>query len=147
MSIAIAIGWGIALLLCATSLWIRWRRRGRNPFTTRSSAIVNPPKMAIMPNAGDALVYVNEDGSVRELTAAEKKYVDTEFSPLDGARPYLKSRYLDRTAIGIQGYLPRAQVPDGVSIQPAPPQNAPQSQTSQAVADSLVELVRKHGRG
>jgi hypothetical protein len=120
MSIAIAIGWGIALLLCATSLWIRWRRRGRNPFTTRSSAIVNPPKMAIMPNAGDVLVYVNEDGSVRELTAAEKKYVDTEFSPLDGARPYLKSRYLDRTAIGIQGYLPRAQVPDGPSSQRRP---------------------------
>jgi hypothetical protein len=28
--------------------------------------------MAAMPNAGDALVYVNEDGSVRELTEAEK---------------------------------------------------------------------------
>jgi hypothetical protein len=147
MSIAIAIGWGIALVLCATSLWIRWRRRSRNPFTTRSGAIVNLPKMAVAPNAGDALVYVNEDGSVRELTEAERKYVDTEFSPLDGARPYVKSSYLDRTAWGIQGYLLRTQVPDGVSIQPAPPQNAPQSQTPQAVADSLVELVRKHGRG
>jgi hypothetical protein len=147
MSIAIAIGWGIALLLCATSLGIRWRRRSRNPFTTRSAAIVNPPKMAVAPNAGDALVYVSEDGSVRELTEAERKYAGTEFSPLDGARPYLKSRYLDRTAWGIQGYLPRTQVPDGVHIQPAPPQNAPQSQTPQAVAESLVELVRKHGRG
>jgi hypothetical protein len=145
MSIAIAIGCGIALLLCAIPLGIRWRRR--NPFTTRSAAIVNPPKMTVAPNAGDALVYVNEDGSVRELTEAEKKYVDTEFSPLDGARPYVKSRYLDRTAWGIQGYLPRTQVPDGVRIQPAPPQNAPQSQTPQAVAESLVELVRKHGRG
>jgi hypothetical protein len=106
---------------------------------------VNLPKMAVAPNAGDALVYVNEDGSVRELTEAERKYVDTEFSPLDGARPYVKSSYLDRTAWGIQGYLLRTQVPDGVSIQPAPPQNAPQSQTPQAVADSLVELVRKHG--
>jgi hypothetical protein len=145
MSIAIAIGCGIALVLCAISLGIRWRRR--NPFTTRSAAIVNPPKMTVAPNAGDALVYVNEDGSVRELTEAEKKYVDTEFSPLDGARPYVKSRYLDRTAWGIQGYLPRTQVPDGVHIQPAPPQNAPQSQTPEAVAESLVELVRKHGRG
>jgi len=45
-----------------------------------------------------ALVYVNEDGSVRELTEAEKKYVDAEFSRLDGARPYVKSRYTDRTA-------------------------------------------------
>jgi hypothetical protein len=66
--------------------------------------------MAAMPNAGDALVYVNEDGSVRELTDAEKTYVETEFSPLDGARPYVKSRYFDRTAWGLQGYLPRTQV-------------------------------------
>src|SRR4029077_10971884 len=49
-----------------------------------------------------ALVYVNEDGSVRELTEAEKKYVDAEFSPLDGARPYVKSRYTDRTAWGLR---------------------------------------------
>lgn len=103
--------------------------------------------MAVMPNAGGALVYVNEDGSVRELTEAEKKYVDTEFSPLDGARPYIKTRYEDRTAWGIQGYLPRIQVPDGMFIHPAPPQNIPPLQTPQTVADSLVELVRKHGRG
>src|ERR1700752_388032 len=147
MSITTAISWGVALVLFAGLVWIRWRRRSQNPFTTRSGTIVNPPTMAAMPNAADALVYVNEDGSVRELTEAEKKYVDTEFSPLDGARPYVKSRYSDRTAWGIQGYLPRTQVPDGVHIQPAPPQNAPQSQTPQAVAESLVELVRKHGRG
>ena len=99
-----------------------------------------------MPNPSEELVHMNDDGSARELTETEKKYVETEFSPLDGARPYIKSRYLDRTAWGIQGYLPRTQVPDGVSIHPAPLQNAPQSQTPQAVADSLVELVRRHGR-
>jgi hypothetical protein len=145
MSIPIAIGWGVALVLFVASLWIGWQRRRRNPFTTRSGRIVSPPKMAVWPNAGDALVYVNEDGSVRELTETEKKYVETEFSPLDGARPYIKSRYLDRTAWGIQGYLPRTQVPDGVSIHAAPLQNALQSQTPQAVADSLVELVRRRG--
>jgi hypothetical protein len=145
MSIAIAIGWGAALVLCAASLWIRWQRRSRNPFTTRSGAIVNPLKMAVMPNAGDTLVYVNEDGSVRGLTEAEKKYVETEFSPLDGARPYVKSRYSDRTAWGMRGYLPRIAVPDGVSIDPAP-QSAPQLQTPQAVAESLSDLIRTHGR-
>jgi len=145
MSIAIAAAWCLVLVLCALSLWIRWRRRRRNPFTTRSGTIVNPPKMAVMPNAGEALVYVNEDGSVRELTDAEKTYVETEFSPLDGARPYIKSRYVDRTAWGIQGYLPRTNVPHGMSIHPAPPQNLLQPQTPQAVADSLVQLVRRHG--
>ena len=144
MSIAIAAAWCVVLVLGATSLWVRWRQRKRNPFTTRSGRIVNPPKMAAMPNAADVLVYVNEDGSVRELTEAEKRYVGTQFSPLDGARPYIKSRYLDRTALGIQGYLPRAELPHGVAIAQAPQQDAPQ--TPQDAADALSELGHKHGR-
>jgi hypothetical protein len=143
MSSTIA-AWAAVLVLCAGWLWFR-RRARQNPFTTRSGAIVNPPKMAAVPNAG-ALVYVNEDGSVRELTEAERTYVATEFSPLDGARPYVKSRYSDRTAWGIQGYLLRAEVPDGVSIDPPPPQDMPQPQTAQAVAESLSERIRKHDR-
>ena len=97
MSITTAVASGVVLVLCAGSLWTLWRRRRRNPFTTRSGTIVNPPKMAAMPNA-DALVYVNEDGSVRELTEAERAHVETEFSPLDGARPYIKSLELARNA-------------------------------------------------
>ena len=127
MPTAIAAAWGLVLVLCTIALWIRWRRRNKSPFTTRSGSIVDPPKMAAMPNAGDALVCVNEDGSVRKLTDDEKRYVETEFSPFDGARPLIKSRYRERTAWGIRGYLPRAQVPDGVAIDPAPPQSAPGS--------------------
>jgi hypothetical protein len=105
--------------------------------------MANPPKMATVASA-DMLVYVNEDGSVRELTAAEQTYVTTEFSPLDGARPYIKSCYADRTAWGIQGFLPRAQVPQDLPIHPAP-QNTLRLQTPQAVADSLAQLIRRHG--
>jgi hypothetical protein len=146
MSFTIAVIWSAVLILCGASLWIRRLRRRQNPFIARSGAIVDPPKMATAPNA-DALVYVNEDGSVRELTEAERTYVAIEFSPLDGARPYVKSRYSDRTAWGIQGHLPRAEVPDGVSIDPPPPpQDTPQPQTPQAVSESLSERIRKHGR-
>ena len=100
-----------------------------------------------MRNAGEVLVYVNEDGSVRELTEADKKYVDTEFSPLDGARPYVKSRYSQRTALGgIRGYLPRTEVPAGMPIDPAPSEDEPQPQTPQTVAESISELIRKHGQ-
>ena len=100
-----------------------------------------------MPNASGLLVYVNDDGSVRELTETDKKYVDTEFLPLDGARPYIKSHYSQRTALGeIRGYLPRAEVPDGVRIGPAPPESAARPKTPQAVADSISELIRKHDR-
>jgi hypothetical protein len=137
--------WIAVIALSAGLVWLRWRRRPQNPFTTRSGAYVNPPKVAAVPNA-DALVYVNEDGSVRELTEAQRSYVETEFSPLDGARPYIKSSYRDRTAWGIQGYLPRAEVPESVFIHPAPPPTAAEPQTVQAVADSLAELIRKHGR-
>ena len=59
-----------------------------------------------MPNPSEGLVYINEDGSVRELTEADKKYVDTEFSPFDGARPYIKLHYSQRAALGeIRGYF------------------------------------------
>jgi hypothetical protein len=143
MSSTIAV-WAAVFALGAALLWIRRRRRRQNPFTTRSGVMANPPKMAAVSDA-DTLVYVNEDGSVRELTAAERTYVQTEFSPLDGARPHIKSRYADRTAWGIQGYLPRAEVPDGVFIDPAP-QSATAPQTAQAVADSLAKLIRKSGR-
>src|SRR5262249_5416678 len=83
MPTAIAAAWCLVLVLCTITLWIRWRRRNKNPFTTRSG-------------------YVNEDGSVRKLTDGEKRYVETEFSPFDGARPFIKSHYRDRTAWGIQ---------------------------------------------
>jgi hypothetical protein len=147
MNIAIWIGWGLALVLFATFLWIRRQRRVRSPFVTPSGSFVRPPKTAAMPNASEVLVYINDDSSARELTEADKKYVDTEFSPLDGARPYIKSHYSQRTTLGeIRGYLPRTEVPDGVPINPAPPESAPQHQTPQTVADSISELIRKHSR-
>ena len=137
--------WPAILVLCVGLLLLR-RRRRKNPFTTRSGAMANPPKMAAVADA-NALVYVNEDGSVRELTEAERTFVETDFSPLDGARPYIKSRYADRNGWGrIEGYLPRAEIPHGVSIRPAPPQNAVPQRSAQAVADSLSELIRQHGQ-
>src|SRR5689334_2156590 len=102
---------------------------------------------AAMPNPSEELVHINDDGSARELTETEKKYVDTKFSPFDGARPYIKSHYSQRTALGeIRGYLPRREVPDGVPIDRAPPESTARPQTPQMVADSISELVRKHNR-
>jgi len=98
-----------------------------------------------MPNASEVLVYINEDGSIRELTEADKKYVDTEFSPFDGARPYIKLNYSQRTALGeIKGYLPRTEVPEGMAVNPAPSEHEPEHQTPKAVAESISELIRKH---
>lgn len=57
-------------------------------------------------------VWVEDDGSVRELTADERSYLNTEFHPTDGARPYIKSRYSSRsTDHRISGFLSRNKVP------------------------------------
>jgi hypothetical protein len=55
------------------------------------------------------LVRIPADGSAWELTDEEKVYVDTEFSPFDGARPYIKSEYHQRNALGrIDGTVERS---------------------------------------
>lgn len=72
----------------------------------------------------EVLVRIDVDGSVWELTDAEKRYVDTEFSPFDGARPYIKSDYRERTALGaINGFIDRTKVPADIPVNPAPSQS------------------------
>src|SRR5437763_5138126 len=62
-------------------------------------------------------IHVNEDGTVRELTGDEIKHLNTEYEVLDGARPYIKSRYKQRTPDGkIWGYLRRRKLPLGTRI-------------------------------
>ena len=147
MSVATAIGWSLAVVLVAASLWIRRQRRRRAAFISASGSAVRLPKSTAVPNASKVLVYINEDGSARELTEADKRYVDTEFSPLDGARPYIKSHYSQRTALGeIRGYLPRSAVPERVPIKPVPSEHELQQPTPQTAAESISELIRKHNR-
>ena len=74
-----------------------------------------------MPDASERLIYVENDGSARELTDAEMRYVDIPFSPLDGARPYIKSSYHQRNGWGeLRGFLDRKNLPGGIAIGPAP---------------------------
>ena len=76
--------------------------------------------------SGFRYVYVNGDGSARELTPDEQVYLNTEFSGGDGARPYIKFRYESLTPDGrISGFLERRQLPTRIEIQtpPNPPLN------------------------
>ena len=97
-----------------------------------------------MPKPSEVLVYVDNDGSARELSDSEKTYVDRDFRPFDGARPYIKSHYQQRTPAGeLRGYLDRTKLPAGTPIAAAPP-STPAASTPQAVADSILELIQKH---
>jgi hypothetical protein len=69
-----------------------------------------------------SFVYVNQDGSVREVSAGEKAYLAQRFHPFDGARPYIKSRYWSWDNWGSRsGYLKRSRVPFRITIQPVRP--------------------------
>jgi hypothetical protein len=66
-------------------------------------------------------VYVNADGTARELHPSEQKYLETEFKGGDGAAPYAKSSYAERDGWGeLTGYLERSLLPDGIPIHDAP---------------------------
>jgi len=45
---------------------------------------------------GFKYVYVEDDGSVREVSKEDEDYLTTQFHPADGARPYIKSSYKER---------------------------------------------------
>jgi len=137
MGIAATVGLGLALVLLALSFWVRRRRIRRAPPATPARQSASRPS--------EALVWIDEDGGARELTESEKTYVDTTFSPFDGARPYVKSRYDERNGWGtLSGYLLRQQLPIDIQPSAAPVDGPVVGRTPQAVAASLRELIEKH---
>jgi hypothetical protein len=87
-------------------------------------------------------VYVDADGTARELHAAERAYLETEFKGGDGAMPYVKDSYEERNGWGeLKGYLGRAALPAGMPVADAPAEN-PMRPMSQK---DLVAWLRAKG--
>jgi hypothetical protein len=87
-------------------------------------------------------VYVNEDGTARELHPNERQYLETEFLPGDGAAPHVKQSYGVLNGWGeIRGFLERSKLPAGMPIQDAPKQD-PSRRLSKA---EYVEWLRGKG--
>jgi hypothetical protein len=64
-----------------------------------------------------AYVYVEDDGTARELEADEIEYLNTKFEGGDGNRPYIKSSYGQLTPDNrLHGYLPRTELPAGLHV-------------------------------
>jgi hypothetical protein len=74
----------------------------------------------------DEFVYVNQDGSVRELSPDEREYLSRPFHGADGGRPYIKKSYesLDGWR-SISGFLPRERVPRDIVVEPVNPAYVP----------------------
>lgn len=71
--------------------------------------------------SGFRYVYVENDGSAREVTRDEMEYLDTDFEGGDGGRPYVKAYYGSLTPDWkMHGYLRRRQLPKSVEIKSAP---------------------------
>jgi hypothetical protein len=82
-------------------------------------------------------VYVNDDGTVRELHAAERQHLEARFPSSDGARPSVKSTFHARDGRGgLRGFCRRSKVPRDVLVAPAPA-------TSPNPPLSMVELQRR----
>ena len=65
-------------------------------------------------------VYVDDNGNVRELNAAEEEFVTTAIFPNNDADRYIKSRYESLTTDGrMGGYLRRRQLPQQIPVAPA----------------------------
>ena len=66
---------------------------------------------------GFAFVYMNQDGSVRELSPAEKTYLSEEFSGGDSGRPYVKNNHKSRDGWGsLSGFIERRDVPAQIKV-------------------------------
>ena len=65
-------------------------------------------------------VYVDDDGSVRELTTDEEEFFNTAVFPSGDADRFIKSDYEALTADGrVAGYIQRRRLPREIHVAPA----------------------------
>jgi hypothetical protein len=66
-------------------------------------------------------IYINADGTARELHPNERAWLETEYTLGDGAAPHVKDSYDDRNGWSeLNGYLARAALPTGTPVGDAP---------------------------
>ena len=90
-------------------------------------------------------VYINEDGSARELHENEREYLETPFIGADGGRPYVKWRYKAKNGWGdLSGFLKRTKLPKRIQVGPAPvedPNRASREETIQRLRSRGYEVI------
>lgn len=90
-------------------------------------------------------VYVNEDGSVRELHASERAELETPFSPFDSNQPYVKKAYEQKNGMNsLAGFFLRSKIPKKIRILPAP-QEDPVVTARKQQAARMIQYAKERG--
>lgn len=93
--------------------------------------------------SGFKFVYVNQDGTARELSPGEREYVSAEYSGGDSGRPYIKSSFESVDGWGSQsGFIPRRRVPTEIRILPIHPDF---DAREKALGDDILASFRAAG--
>jgi len=123
----------------AAIVWIL-RRSRKAPTSPRYMPVIVDAKQAkIEPYP---YIYVNADGSARELHPSERKFLETPFHPADGGRQYIKDSYSKKDGWGgVAGVLKRSKLPRGTQVHPAPGENP----TPPFARDGLKQFLRDKG--
>ena len=85
-------------------------------------------------------VFVNADGSVREVNRLERLYLSTRYHGSDGDRPFIKARYREKNGSGtLQGFCLRRRIPRGLPIE------ADRSEIDEERVRQEIERIRGMG--
>ncbi|HEV2136309.1 MAG TPA: hypothetical protein VGR47_18865 [Terracidiphilus sp.] len=83
-------------------------------------------------------IYVNADGSARELHREEREYLSSRISRFGEPRRYVKSTYSQKDGWGqLEGVLKRSSLPREIEIGAAPRENPKKLGTFAEVLESL----------
>ena len=87
-------------------------------------------------------VQVNDDGTVRELRAEERSFLETRFSPGDGGRPAVKESYRSKNGWGsVRGFCRRDKIPSDIEILSAEPKS-PSISLEKSLQKQLDEIKK-----
>ncbi len=89
-------------------------------------------------------VYVEKDGTVRELHSSERKFLETPYHPADGSMPYIKKSFNALNPYGnLRGTCLRSNIPHQISIQAAPIED-PIPLLLQETQEDMVKLLNEN---
>jgi hypothetical protein len=108
----------------------------------RSYAIVSKDEAKAVPYP---FVYVNDNGTVREVHQTERVFLETHFHPADSARPYIKDSYAQKDGWGsIGGFCHRSIIPKNIDILEAPAED-PSESIKKVFLEKQIRFAKEKG--